>query len=124
MSDTFSTSALQAELPRNSAQRGVVSGELVHLFIQVSGTAVFADNAAVNDAGTPGENFSGLRVHNHHLPYTENSDNINVSAASTQDQWKTFFYYYSLSKSDKAPKRWAVSTPAASRLEKLAQGVP
>lgn len=65
---------LRADAGKTAAQRGSPSGQLVHLFVEVSGRAVFAGTATLSENDTPGETFFRRRLRIQGPPCLEKSD--------------------------------------------------
>lgn len=82
-------SVLRADIGMTAAQGGFPSGQLVHLFAEANGEAVFANTAIFSDAGTLAETSLRRRLHSHHLPSSEKPDQVAICAPRIQDQCKT-----------------------------------
>lgn len=63
MENDFRKSVLSADVGKSSAQRSLLSGQLVHLFVIVSGEAAFAGTATLSKARTFGETFLRRGLH-------------------------------------------------------------
>lgn len=95
---------LRAGLGKNAAQIGLLPGRLVHLFVEVSGEALFADTAHLSDAGIPGHTSLRGRLHNHKLPCRKKSDQAVTGAPQNQEQCKTLSHPYSFVTGDDVPE--------------------
>lgn len=80
MSNTILKSVLRANFDKTVAQRGLHPGQLVHLFVEVSGEAMVAGSATFSDAGTSGETFLSRRLQSHDLACRKESDRIVIGA--------------------------------------------
>lgn len=90
----FLKSVLRADVGKSAGQCGLFHGQFVHVFVPVSGEAVFARTATLNIAGTSGKISLCLMVYNLKLLCTEESGQVVISAPKIQEQCKTPPYLY------------------------------
>lgn len=104
MNDFFLRSVLRVDFGRIAAQGGLLFGQIVHLFVEVSDETVFAGTAIVSDGVTLGVTCFRCRLHNHYVPPTEKSGQAALRTARSQRQRRTVPHLYSFNVSDIGPK--------------------
>lgn len=92
MRNNFFKSVLRGDDCKTAAQRGLPLAQLVHLFVQIGGEAVFVGVATLSSAGTPGETSLLARLYGQYLPCSKKTDNVVILAPETQEQCKTLPY--------------------------------
>lgn len=80
MRNTFPRSVLRPYVGKTAAQRDLLPVRLVSHFSEISSEAVFAGTENTYDAGTSGKTSFRLRLHNHDLPFTGDSDPFVIGA--------------------------------------------
>lgn len=80
MKNIFFKSVLCAGRGQTVAQCSLSSGMLVHLFVEVSGEAVFAGTATLSDARTLGKTALRRRLHSQVVACTEEFENVIICA--------------------------------------------
>lgn len=104
MKAVFLNSVLRLNFGKTAARRDLHPGELVCLFVQVSGEALFADTATLGNDGSPGETSLRRRLDNHDLLSAEKSNQVAFRAPVVQDQCRTLLYFEPFSTSYEVPK--------------------
>lgn len=77
---------LLAYIGCTAAQRRLLAGQPVHLFVAVSEGAGLAGIAPLNDVGTFVETFVCRRLHRHYLPCSKEYDQVDIGAPKTHEQ--------------------------------------
>lgn len=104
MNNIFPKSDLRPDLGKTAAQCGLLSGQPVHLFVEVSKETMLAGTGTLSDDIVPGETFVCCRLHNHDLPCNEKFIYVAVGAPNTQNPCKILSHTYSLNTSDQVPE--------------------
>lgn len=81
-------------LSKIAAQRGFLSGQLVRLVVKLSEDAVTASTTGFPDGGTLGKMSLQRRIHTHEMPCREESGNVVIGVAKSQEQCETLLYPY------------------------------
>lgn len=80
MKNSFFKFVVRASLGKNAEQRGVFPGQPIHLFVKISGKAVFESMATLSNAVGSGQNFIDRRLRNDDMLCIKKSDQVVVYA--------------------------------------------
>lgn len=104
MTNNFIKFIPRADLGKTSAQRGLLLGQRVHLFVNVRGETVLAAIAILSDVRASGRTSFRRRLYKHDLSCNADPEQVAIRAQNFQEQSKTLSYPYSFFKSDDVPK--------------------
>lgn len=104
MSNTFLKSDLKADLGKNAAQRSLLHGRLVHVFVEVRRKTVFADTNTLSDADFSGETSLCRKLHNQDLLRSEETVQVAISTPKNQEPCKTRLCLYPFDTNNNVPE--------------------
>lgn len=92
LNNTLLKSVVDADVSKTTAQLGLLPGQLVYLFAEVSGEAVFASTITFSDASTPDKNSLRRWLNNHDLLCIEKTKRVVIAPPEIQKRCKTLFF--------------------------------
>lgn len=104
VSNCFFRYVLCAEPVKTTGRRGSFFGQLVYFLVEVSGEAVFAGIATLNNGSIPGETFSRRKLRIHKLSSSEWLNQASIGSLKVHEQLRTTFHPYLFNTSDDVPE--------------------